>query len=269
MGGGTGERDAALIVGASSGIGAALARELVARGYRVALVARRDDALETLAASLNAAHAPHTGPGDGSGDASDSAMPVARRYAHDVRAFDDAPALFARIAAEMAPLRLVVYVAGVMPLTTTGVDFDVERAMVETNTLGAIRWLGLAATHCEREGCGTLVGISSVAGDRGRPGNGAYQASKAALTTYLDALRYRLHPAGVRVVTVKPGYVATPLTAGLPLPRALTIAPEAAARAIARACAGGPEVAYVPGYWRAVMWGVRLLPARAVARLPG
>ena len=248
------ERDGALVVGASSGIGAALARELVAHGSHVALVARRGDALDALAAELNA------------GDAHDL---VARAYIHDVSSYDEAPALFARIAAEMTPLRLVVYAAGVMPRTTTGADFASERAMMATNVLGAMRWLGLAAAHFQREGRGTLVGISSVAGERSRPGNGGYQASKAALSAYLDALRFQFQPSGVRVVTIKAGYVATPMTAGLRLPHALTTSPEAAARAIAHACTRGPRVVYVPGYWRAVMWGVRLMPARVLARLPG
>jgi short-subunit dehydrogenase len=248
------ERPGALIVGASSGIGAALARQLGDAGWRVALVARRGERIEALASEL-------------SRDTTDE--PAARAYLGDVTAYDAAPALFARIANEMAPLRLVVYVAGIMPHTTTGTSFADERAMVETNVLGAMSWLGLAAEHFESTRAGTIVGVSSVAGDRGRPGNGAYQAAKGALSIYLDALRFRLAPAGVRVVTIKPGYVATAMTAGLRMPRRLTVSPEAVARAIVRASRSGPTVAYVPGYWRAIMWTVRLLPAGLVARLPG
>ncbi len=247
------EKGGALVVGASSGIGAAVARQLAREGYRVALLARRREPLEALAAELNGG----------------TASTGAHAYAGDVTAYDDAPALFARIAEDVTPLRLVVYAAGVMPRATTGADFAAERAMFETNVLGAMRWLGLAADHFERQRAGTIVGISSVAGDRGRPGNGAYQASKSALSSYLDSLRFRLKPAGVRVVTVKPGYVATPMTAGLPLPRPLTLTPEAAARRIVRASRSGPQVAYVPGYWRGIIWIVRRLPSSVVARLPG
>lgn len=249
-------RGGALVVGASSGIGAALAGHLVEAGYRVALVARRSDALQALCARLNGGAAP-------------DAAPRASAYSADVRDFAAAPAVFARIAADVAPLRLVIYAAGIMPPTTTGSDFVCERDEIETNLLGAMRWLALAAEHLRGAGGGTVVGISSVAGERGRPGNGAYMASKAALTTYLDSLRYQLHASDVRVVTIKPGLVATPMVAGRQLPRALTISAERAARRIVQAAAHGPTVVYVPGYWRWIMWLVRLLPASAVARVPG
>lgn len=255
MGGASGaQRKGALIIGASSGMGAALARRLVKSGYRVALVARRQDALDALAQELNA--------GATSG-------PVAFAYSHDVRSLDDAPALFSRIATDVAPLDLVIYAAGVMPRVTTGESFDAERSIVETNVVGAFRWLGLAADYLERQGHGTLVGLSSVAGDRGRPGNGAYQASKAALTSYLDSLRYRLKPRGVRVVTVKPGYVSTEMTQGLKTPKPLTITADNAANRIVRAATSGRSVAYIPGYWGMIMWVVRKMPSGMVARMPG
>ena len=187
----------ALILGASSGIGAALARELARQGYRLALVARKEAALVALTNEINGEHA---GP------------PQARSYPCDVRVFDDAPVLFQRISEEMGgPLRLVAYVAGIMPSGKAGAwTFEEERAMIETNLLGAMRWLDLAAERFSSAGEGVIVGVSSVAGDRGRRGNSAYMASKAGLSTYLESLRYRLRGTGARVVTIKPGYVATP-----------------------------------------------------------
>jgi hypothetical protein len=235
-------------------MGAALARQLAADGYHVALVARRGDQLRALAADINARAGGAT---------------VAGAYEADVRDFDAAPALFARIAREGAPLRLVVYAAGVMPRSTTGADFTDERDIMAVNVLGAMRWLGLAADFLEHQGGGTLVGISSVAGDRGRPGNGAYMASKSALSSYLDSLRFRLAPTKVRVVTIKAGFVATPMTAGLKLPRGLTISADNAARRIARASEHGHGITYVPGVWAPIMWLVRHLPASVVARMPG
>jgi short-subunit dehydrogenase len=247
-------RKGALIIGASSGIGAALARELVTRGYRVALVARRRGDLEALAASLNQS-------------ATDG--PVAFSFAHDVTAYHEAPMLFDRIAADVAPLRLVVYAAGVMTRAPMGANFAGEHAMLETNAAGAMRWLSLGADQLSRNGGGTLIGVSSVAGERGRPGNGAYMASKAALTAYLDSLRFKLRGTAVRVVTVKPGYVTTPMTAGLKLPARLTVSPEVVARRIARVAVGSQRVVYVPGIWRPIMWVVRHLPSAVVARMPG
>jgi short-subunit dehydrogenase len=254
-------RTGALIVGASSGMGAALAKQLTAKGYRVALVARQRQRLDELCRALNGS--------TDSASAQSGERPCALAYEYDVRDTQDAPALFARITQDVAPLRLVIYAAGAMPRITTGTSFDDERTMVDVNVVGAWRWLGLAADYFEGEGAGTLVGISSVAGDRGRPGNGGYMASKAALSSYLDSLRFRLRPRGVHVVTAKPGYVATEMTAGLKLPGALTISADQAAEGILRAAEKGRAVAYVPGYWGAIMWLVRNLPRGVVARMPG
>ncbi len=234
---------------------AALARELARQGYRLALVARNEAALVAITNEIN-------------GDR--VSLPQARSYTCDVRVFNDAPVLFQRINDDLGgSLRLFTYVAGIMPGGKDGVwTFEEERAMVETNLLGAMRWLDLAAESFTRAGEGVIVGVSSVAGDRGRRGNSAYMASKAGLSTYLESLRYRLRGTGVRVVTIKPGYVATPMTADLKLPHALTIAPERAAKRIAQAAHKSSGVVYVPSYWRPIMWSIRQLPAAAMARLP-
>ncbi|HLZ21092.1 MAG TPA: SDR family NAD(P)-dependent oxidoreductase [Ktedonobacterales bacterium] len=249
-------RPGALIIGASSGMGAALARVLTARGYVVALIGRQSEKLNEVAREIN-----------------DGGKGRATTYPHDVREYDAAPEVFSRVASDLAAagatFRLAVYTAGVMPPETRGTwSFEDQRAMIETNVIGAIRWLDLAAASFQRAGGGTIAAISSVAGDRGRRGNSAYMASKAALSTYLESLRYRLHGTGVHVVTIKPGYVATPMTAGVKLPKPLTISSTLAAERIAAACERGTSVAYVPGYWRPIMWVIRALPASLMARLP-
>ena len=249
-------RGGAIVVGASSGIGAELARELARRGYRVALVARRAVDLEMLAAAITNAHG----------------ADVVRVYPFDVRDYLATQPLFEQIASEMeaagAPLRLLVYAAGVMPPPGPGGwSFGDQRAMIEVNLLGAIRWLDLAAAYFAPRKLGAILGISSVAGDRGRKGNSAYMASKAGLSVYLESLRYRLASAGVRVVTIKPGFVDTPMIAEVTTPKALTAAPGAVARRIADAAAHGPEVVYTPWYWRPVLTLVKLLPAAVMKRL--
>jgi len=272
-------RRGALIVGASSGIGAALARELAARGYALALVARRAAALDALCAEINAAvpAIPASQPPTPTwGKTARGLDQLARAYTHDVRDYAAAPDLFAHIrrelAADGADLRLLVYAAGVMPSGQDGAwSFEDERATLETNTLGAMCWLDLGAETFTELGRGALVGISSVAGDRGRKGNSAYMASKAALSVYLESLRYRLHAGAgkrVRVVTVKPGFVATPLLGDATPPAALVASAAMVARRIASACERGPEVVYVPGWWALVMAGVRALPGFAMTRLP-
>jgi decaprenylphospho-beta-D-erythro-pentofuranosid-2-ulose 2-reductase len=254
-------RPVAVVIGASTGIGAALGRKLVEQGFLVALVARRAEKLDALAAELNARF-----PAKGN-------VPVARPYPHDVRDFDCIAELFDRIRHDMGEsggeLSVVIYAAGTMPPGEHDRwTFEEERATVETNLLGAMAWLDVSADVLRRIGRGTIVGISSVAGDRGRKGNSAYMASKAGLTTYLESLRYRLHGTGVRVVTVKPGYVATAMTAEMKLPGPLVISADEAAESIARLCLGGGTVAYIPGYWRLIMLVVKNLPGALLVRLP-
>jgi decaprenylphospho-beta-D-erythro-pentofuranosid-2-ulose 2-reductase len=254
-------RKGAILVGASTGIGAALARILADRGYRIALIARHAETLQRVCDEINA-RAPDA-PGG----------PVATAYPLDVTRYDDAPNLFDRIRRDLgaagSALDLLVYAAGVMPRGVNGVwSFDDERATVESNVIGGMRWIGLAAAAMKAGGHGTIVGISSVAGDRGRKGNSAYMAAKAAMSTYLESLRYRLAGSGVRVVTVKPGFVATPMTSGLKTPKSLTVSAERAATRIADRCDGGATVAYVPGYWRAIMRVIKSIPAPLMPKLP-
>jgi short-subunit dehydrogenase len=185
----------AIVVGASSGIGAELVRQLARSGTRVAAVARRKDRLEALRTELG-----------------EQVVSIE----HDVTCFDEVPALFQEICLQLGGLDLIIYCAGVMP--TVGLNeynFEKDRQMIEVNVLGAIRWLDLAAERFESTGHGSIVGIGSVAGDRGRSGQPVYNTSKAALTTYLEALRNRLAKKGVSVVTIKPGPTATEMTSHL------------------------------------------------------
>ncbi len=228
----------AVIVGASSGIGAQLAARLAASGSEVAVLARRADRLDELCASGEHLHP----------------------YVHDVRDYDSAPALFDRIVSELGPLDLVVYNAGVMPEVEEGeYDFEKDRAMLEVNLVGAVRWLDLAASHMEAKRSGTIVGVSSVAGDRGRRGAPAYTASKGGSAPTLEALRNRLHRYGVRVVTAKPGPVRTSMTEGLKLP--FMIDADQAADGILRLAAKGSVVGYVPRVWWPIMTILRHVPS--------
>jgi short-subunit dehydrogenase len=241
----------AMVVGASSGIGAEIARQLAAKGCVVALVARREAELKALADEINAR----------------SAEPLAHIYAHDVRCQAEVPALFQTICRDLGGMDAIVYAAGVMPrITDSEYSFDKDRAMIEVNVLGAIAWLNEAAQRFEAAGSGTIVGISSVAGDRGRRGQPVYCTSKAALDTYLEALRNRVGRFGVRVVTIKPGPVDTPLTKGLDkLP--MVISADDAARQIIAAAEKGKRIAYVPGKWRPVMAVIRSIPSPLFQKL--
>ena len=186
----------AIVIGASSGIGLECVRQLAREGVHVAAVARRGDRLDKLAAEFP-----------------NLVLPVP----HDVTNYDEVPALFQDVTKRLGGLDLVIYAAGVMPeVGAHEFSFDKDRVMIEVNVLGAIAWLNQAALRFENTKSGTIVGIGSVAGDRGRCGQPVYNTSKAAITTYLEALRNRLSRHGVRVVTIKPGPTATEMTAHLP-----------------------------------------------------
>lgn len=235
----------AIVVGGSSGIGAAIARALAGEGCRVAALARREAALRVVAAT----------------------SALVRAYVHDVTRTGDVPGLFEQITRDLGELDLIVYAAGIMPRTgADAYDTRADEQTIATNLTGAIAWLNEAATRFGDAGRGTIVGVGSVAGDRGRRGTPAYAASKAGLDTYLEALRNRLAGRGVAVVTVKPGPVATPMSDGLPrLP--LLISADRAATEILAAARRGSGTAYVPRVWRPIMFAIRQIPSRVFRRL--
>ena len=242
----------ALVIGASSGIGRAMARELARQGVRVAMVARRQALLERLCLEIN----------DEAGEVR------ALAFAHDVRDVEGAGALVQTIAHELGGLDLVVYAAGILPTVgPTQFSTDVDVQTIQTNFVGAVAWLNPVATRFAEARSGTIVGISSVAGDRGRRGNPLYNATKAALNMYLESLRNRLAVKGVRVLIAKPGYVRTPMLGKgkTPLPAATA---EDTARAILDAAARGKRVLYTPRWWRIVSLGLRVIPAPLFERLP-
>ena len=205
------------ITGASSGIGAALARHYALQGANVGLFARRGAALEALVATLPAGHA--------------------AAYAGDVR---DAGAL-ARAAADFiarfgAP-DVVIANAGVSrgALTEYAEDLPAFRAVIDTNVVGMVHTFQPFLVAMRLAGRGALVGIASVAGFRGLPGSGAYSASKAAAITYLESLRLEQRGTGVAVLTICPGYIATPMTEENPYPMPFLLGADKAARLIGHA----------------------------------
>nr|WP_309698108.1 SDR family NAD(P)-dependent oxidoreductase [Armatimonas sp.] len=227
----------AIVVGGSSGIGRELVLQLAASGCQVASVARRSEPQ-----------------GEG-----------IKTYVHDVTDFDTVPALFQQLCLELGGLDLIVYAAGVMP--AVGPDefsFSKDKQMVEVNILGAVAWLNEAAQRFGQAGGGTIVGIGSVAGERGRAPKPAYGATKAFLECYLESLRNRVGTKGVKVVTIKPGPTDTPMATdhvGKKLPA------TEAARQILAAARAGKRVAYIPWTMSLAFFLIRRLPSPIMQRL--
>ncbi|MCA3017588.1 MAG: SDR family oxidoreductase [Rhodocyclaceae bacterium] len=182
------------ITGASSGIGESLARHYAGQGAQLALVARRGDWLDRVAASLT---------------------PKPECYVCDVR---DAKALMSAAVDFMAKHGapdIVIANAGVSRGTLTEIEDDLQafQEIFDINVMGMVNTFHPFVEPMKAKGSGTLVGIASVAGFRGIPGGGAYSASKAAVIRYCESLRVELRSAGVAVVTICPGYIRTPMTA--------------------------------------------------------
>ena len=145
-------------------------------------------------------------------------------------------------------------------------DFAECERIIARNFTGAVSILNHCADHLERRRAGFIIGLSSVAGDLGRQSNYLYGSAKAGFSVYLQGLRNRLSFAGVRVLTVKPGFVDTPMTFGLPR-LFLVASPEKVGHAIVQALRRGREVVYLPWFWRWVMLLLKLMPDRFRKRL--
>ena len=232
------------ITGASSGIGQALALRFHRAGYRLALVARRVHEIETWAAAQQL-------PADSysiySADVSDTASIVAA--AQDCLVRQGLP-------------DVVIANAGISVGVDTAVraDLDVIQRTFATNNIGMAATFHPFIDAMAARGSGTLVGIGSVAGIRGLPGHGAYCASKAAVISYCESLRGELRPLGVRVVTVCPGYVDTPLTQRNRYSMPFLMQPEDFAEQAYRTIRAGVSYQVIPWQMGVVAKLLRLLP---------
>lgn len=234
----------AIVVGASSGIGAELCRQLVGRGCQVVGIARREDRLQALQEELGN---------------------LFQYVLHDVTHVQETADIFDRACRTLGGLDLLIYAAGVMPqVAEDEFNLDKDGPMIDTNVLGAVAWMNLAATRFQAVSSGTIVGIGSVAGDRGRRAQPVYNASKAFLHTYLEALRNRLSAKGVTVVTIKPGPTETEMTTGLDGPKKMPV--QVAARLILKASTKQGEH-YLSPVHRLIFAVIRMIPGSLFRKL--
>jgi short-subunit dehydrogenase len=236
------------ITGASSGIGRALASHYAAQGAIVGLVARRAEKLQALSESLPCTTACYPL------DVTDAA--ALREAAADFIARFGVP-------------DVVIANAGVSAGTLTECveDLDVIRRVMDVNLFGMAATFSPFAHAMRLAGHGRLVGIASVAGIRGLPGAEAYSASKAAVISYLESLRLEMRDSGVKVVTICPGYIATPMTEVNPYPMPFMLAAPEAARRFVRAIERGTSYVVIPWQMGVVAKVLRLLPNAIYDRL--
>lgn len=239
-----------LIIGATSAIAESFARQLAFKGTACHLTGRDTTRLEIIATDLRVR---------GAGQIEIESLDIT-----DTRALDG---LVARAADGLGGLDAVIVAAGLLPdHAKVNTDASRLRETFEVNALGTMVILNEAAAYFENQGHGQIVAIGSVAGDRGRATNYAYGAAKGALEIFMSGLRQRLHPSGVQVLLVKPGFVDTPMTADFPK-GPLWASPERVAQDIVRAMAKGRSVIYTPWFWRWIMLIIRHLPERLFVRL--
>ncbi|MGA9533356.1 MAG: SDR family NAD(P)-dependent oxidoreductase [Anaerolineales bacterium] len=239
----------AIVVGASSGFGAALARELAGHGYDLGLFSRRLDRLQALAEEIES---------------------IGRRafvYQHDVRQTEAIPALLQQAVRELGGLDLFIYNAGTMfPQDPDIYDADQDLEVLDVNLVGAVAWLAPVAERFVRVGGGQIVGVGSIAGERGRRALPAYAASKSGLHTYLEGLRNRVSRHAVTVTTLKPGQMQTEMLANAEKVRG-PIAVDQAARLAWKAIESNKQVAFIPARWALVGLVIRHIPSFIFRRM--
>lgn len=232
----------ALIIGAYSDMGRALALQLAEDGYSLQLAARQAE--QRLARSITDIKLRH------GMTATPLELDVTDTGSH------------ADFVAALSPAPdLVVCVAGLMTdqVEAQG-DYSLAKAMIDTNFSSLVSLFELLAAQMEQRGSGSLVGVSSVAGDRGRQKNYLYGAAKAGFSTYLSGLRNRLASKNIQVLTVKPGFVNTRMTADMDLPEKLTAEPEEVALAISNGIKKNRNILYSKPIWLLIMLIIKHIP---------
>lgn len=240
-----------LILGATSAIATACARRWARQGAQLHLVGRDAGKLEAVAADLGVL---------GASTVTTDTLEATRLSAH--------PACLAKAVAQLGQIDVVLIAHGSLPdQAACQADSALAAREFELNATSVLSLLTLAGNILESQRHGALAVITSVAGDRGRASNYLYGSAKAAVQAFCEGLRGRLFRAGVTVTDIRPGFVATPMTAHLALPAPLVATPEAIAPRIVRAIESGRAVVYTPGWWAWIMLVIRLIPGPIFKRL--
>lgn len=239
-----------LIIGATSAIAKATARRFASQGAHIYLLARDAARLADLAADLTVRGA--------------ASAHVATL---DANAIAEYPSVLNTAIQTLGGIDIVLIAHGTLS-NQNACEQDINLTLQEftTNALSVIALLTHLANYCEQQQHGTLAVISSVAGDRGRQSNYIYGTAKGAVSIFLQGLRNRLHKHGVHVLTIKPGFVNTPMTAAFKK-GILWAEPDTIAAGIVMAIEKQRDVVYLPFWWRYILLIIRVIPERLFKRL--
>lgn len=230
-----------LILGATSDMAYATAREFAGKGWGLILAARSLDRLQVLKGDLEARYQ----------------VPVhavafeAADFSTHQQFFDELPEV---------PEATAVFFGYLGEQQKAQADWQEAKQIIDANYTGAVSILNIIANAYEARKQGSIIGVSSVAGERGRKSNYIYGSAKAGFTAYLSGLRNRLYSSGVHVLTVKPGFVATRMTENLNLPKPLTASPEQVGKSIYKAFVKKKNIIYVLPVWQVIMQNIRMIP---------
>jgi decaprenylphospho-beta-D-erythro-pentofuranosid-2-ulose 2-reductase len=239
-----------LVLGATSAIAMATMRLYAVRGWRFYLVARNEEKLAIVAADLRVR---------GAAEVHSGVVDLDRTEYH--------VALLQHAHEKLQGIDVALIAHGVLgDQGAAEQDFRIAEEVIRTNFLSAVSLVTWLANYFASRKSGTIAAISSVAGDRGRKSNYVYGTAKAALSTFLQGVRNRVDRLGVNVITIKPGFVATPMTAHLP-GGILFANPNEIAQGIASAIDHRKDVVYLPGFWRLIMTALRIVPESLFKRL--
>jgi decaprenylphospho-beta-D-erythro-pentofuranosid-2-ulose 2-reductase len=230
-----------LILGATSDIAKATAHVFAANGYGIQLAGRKTDQLEVIARDLRLRYE----------------VPVSI-WPFEATDFNKHNAFWNSLSPKP---EVTLCAIGYLGAQEKGqADWEEARRIIEVNYTGAVSILNHVAESYARLGKGTIIGISSVAGERGRQSNYLYGSAKAGFTAFLSGLRNRLYKSGAHVLTVKPGFVRTRMTEGLELPALLTAEPEQVAKAVYKGYRAKKDVIYTLPVWQLIMQNIRMIP---------
>lgn len=240
-----------LIIGATSAIANSCARIWAVEKAEFFLVARDQSKLQQVAADLVARGAASV-----------------KTHALDLNKFESHQEMIAASFNALGKIDVALIAHGTLP-DQKKCEENVEAALQEfsSNGLSVIAILTLLANKMAKQNCGTIAVISSVAGDRGRGSNYLYGSAKAAVTAFCEGLRARMFKVGVHVLTIKPGFVNTPMTKDLALPQLLVASPEKVAQDICKAIEKKSDSIYTPFFWWGIMTIIKAIPTKIFKKL--